>query len=162
MLQGIDSEEYSPLIERVLEQMDWVMPAALRLAAEHDRTGGYYCLADKVTGAPLLIAAFGTIPTDEAAKYLRLSQEKPWRLAQNPDHILSWQSRDPKVGKWGGAVRWQDALSSFSGFPEGLDEAINLILGIRTDQLVGGASDAMALISNNQFYGRLYTLLPWH
>jgi hypothetical protein len=90
------------------------------------REGGYFCLADGRTGFPYAIVLIGSVPEEKSAKYLALCQEKALRLVSNPQHVSSWESRDPENGKWGGAVRVDNLIYSFSGFPELGDEATML------------------------------------
>jgi hypothetical protein len=91
-----------------------------------DREGGCFCLADAVGGFPYAVVFIGSMLVEKSQKYLALSQEKALRLALNPNHRSSWESRDPDKQKWAGAVRVGDLIFSFSGLPDLGDEAIML------------------------------------
>jgi len=90
------------------------------------RGGGYFCLADGVTGFPLLIFPIGIMPEEKVVKYLAFCQEKAKRLAKHSDHMSSWESRNPDENQWGGAIKIEDLIYSFSGLPELGDEAAML------------------------------------
>jgi hypothetical protein len=45
-------------------------------------------------------------------------------------HVSSWESRDPGHDRWGGAIRIEDLIFSFSGLPELADEALMLGVGL--------------------------------
>lgn len=95
-----------------------------------DRKGGYLCIANAETGFPGAVVLIGSIPTEKAEKYLSFSMEKARRLASNPQHVSSWESRDPEQNRWGGAIRIDELIFSFSGLPELGDEALMLALGL--------------------------------
>ncbi|MDP3784801.1 MAG: hypothetical protein Q8R12_01870 [bacterium] len=128
---------YKPLdfekVFGIVAHVKRVLNKALELFAEEEgwegRTGGYFCLADKTDGLPLLIVQVGEIPEVKAGKYLSFCQEKARRLAKNLSHASSWESRDPNQEKWGGAIRAEKMnglILSFSGLPELGDEAVML------------------------------------
>lgn len=90
------------------------------------RQGGYLCIAEDITGYPYAVVLIGSVPDEKHAKYFSLCQEKSTRLASHPDHVSSWQSRDPDGNKWGGAIKVNHLIFSFSGGPELGDEALML------------------------------------
>jgi hypothetical protein len=94
------------------------------------RKGGYFCVADGLTGTPLLVAIVGEVPLEKAEKYMEFAQEKARRLAFQIGHVSSWESRDPDHNQWGGAIRIEDLIFSFSGLPELADEAAMLGVGL--------------------------------
>jgi hypothetical protein len=88
------------------------------------RRGGY--LAVLVRGEPgfSLCSRVG-IFIDDSEQYLTFSKEKAERLQGLwHQHLSSWQSRDPDQGRWGGAIRADQIIISFSGLPELVDEAV--------------------------------------
>ena len=132
-----------------------------------DRHGAYLCVAES-RGFPLLIAPIGIVPEEKADKYLSFCQEKVRRLARHPEHVSSWQSRNPDADEWGGAVRIQTAfgelLVSMSGFPELGDEAfvlgtILLTLNVFEDVFMCEQLDAIAKWSSNEYWPRLREFL---
>jgi len=93
------------------------------------KKGGYFCVADGLSGTPLLVALVGEVPLEKVEKYLEFSQEKSRRLAFQIGHLSSWESRDPSHNQWGGAIRIEDMIFSFSGLPELGDEVLMLLVG---------------------------------
>jgi hypothetical protein len=93
------------------------------LLEEQQKQGGFLCIADK-TGRPLVIHALGSPTAEKWDACLAFCEEKVRRLGMNPTHQRSWQSRNPEQLQYGGAVRGEDFIVSFSGFPEELDEVI--------------------------------------
>ena len=94
------------------------------------RTGGHFTVAP-VGDSPNEILSVGIpLPSLPSADF---AAEKAARLIQNPEHISSFQSRNPEAGQWGGAIRANDQLIfSMSGMPEHVDEAINLSVALKT------------------------------
>jgi len=82
-----------------------------------------------------------TFPWKKRDRYTRLSQEKAYRayahcLRRPGVAVSSWQTRDDKDERWGGAVLFPPlgALAnviSFSGLAEVTDEAVALTLGYK-------------------------------
>jgi len=96
---------------------------------EHDkRLGGFFCIANGKTGLPYLVKVVGNPPEDKREAYFFFAREKARRLAEHPEHMSSWESRNPELDQWGGAVRRGDFIFSFSGLPELADEALILCL----------------------------------
>ncbi len=90
------------------------------------RTGGFLCVADSASGLPYVMALIGSVPTEKFQKCFSFCQEKAVRLAAHPTDLSSWESRDSSNGRYGGAIRVQDRIFSFSGAPELGDEAMML------------------------------------
>lgn len=89
-----------------------------------EKRGGY--LTVLVRGEPgfSLCSAVGVFDADPE-RYLAFSQEKAERLHSHwHQNISSFESRDPDQGRWGGAIRADDLIISFSGLPELVDEAV--------------------------------------
>ena len=121
------------------------------------RTGGFLCVRCDDREQPFLIAQIGYVAREKADRYFRLCQEKAVRLAQHPDHRLSWQSRDPSVEQYGGAVRFINRIDSacsfifsFSGLPEDGDEASMALIGPEVDFASTESLLALAAISKNE------------
>ena len=113
--------------------------AAIVLTEAHtfapDRPGGYFCLAELTTGAPLLLSLFGDLSFDRMRDCSGFAQEKPARLAAHPEHVSSFQSKDKGTNKFPGAIRARHFIFSFSGFPSSVDEAAMLVLAVESDEL---------------------------
>lgn len=93
------------------------------------RKGGYIFICDD-TGTQLLHKKLGEPELSKKEKYRSFSREKAERLIRNPDHVLSWESREPEQNQYGGAIRLESGLIiSFSGFPELVDEAFCAVIG---------------------------------
>lgn len=116
-------------------------PVRDELMAE-ERNYGYFCVAD-LQGLPLAISYIGQLNPDEEKRMRRfvLCQEKVIRLSQFPSHRRSFESRDPDSYQYGGGLRGELYLASFSGLPESHDEicagaALVAASDIRFDVLV--------------------------
>ncbi len=126
---------------------------------EDHQHGGIFCIADHATGTPLLICAFGAMTDEEYAEYVVFALEKAKRLAGEPLHFTSSQSRDmtttPK--RYGGAIRGKDFILSFSGFKEEQDEGAMLALELK---LLGGFGNAPRwLIEQGERHGYFSKLI---
>jgi hypothetical protein len=128
------------LIE-VLGEIDMNPNIKERLRKEGRDIGGYLTVADQ-NGTPVFVTECGIYVSEKRADYLKFSQEKAIRLAQNKEHQMSSQSRDPDNFKFGGAVRGDNYIISFSGCPEQLDELISTLLLYR----LGDITRSMALL----------------
>ncbi len=151
---------------QVLERVNIVLRESF-LLFEHDsawsgRTGAYFCLANRMTGLPLLIASVGSVHSDKVEKYLTFCQEKAKRLRNN-GRLSSWESRNPAKNQWGGAVAINDDLIfSMSGLPELGDEAVMLASAywIYPDKMAGLVHlDEIARRSNNPYWEPLKDFL---
>lgn len=128
--------------------------------------GGYFCIADE-DGRPLIVVAVGSLSNEKATKCFDLAQEKARRLAEHPEHLTSWESRDPNALKFGGAVkdlRNYPHIYSFSGLPEKVDEALMLAIAIfatpipksRNDELEGlRQAKQIAIANDNPYFNEL-------
>jgi hypothetical protein len=127
------------------------------------RQGGAFCLADARTGLFHGVALLGLVAPDKVAKYLEFCQEKAQRLARELRHSSSWESRDPGLRQWGGAIRCGQIILSFSGLPELGDEALMLKVAMEIQHmgkafgLTGVPSDLdfIAYLSVNPFWKQL-------
>lgn len=120
------------------EAAEQTLPYALQLLDknEHRRKGGYFCIGDAL-GEVLDLFLVGSVPREKAFRYRELAQEKIRRLAAHPGHRTSYQSRNPALDHWGGAVRIRNpkhtVFFSFSGLsPDTLDEALVLMVAMQT------------------------------
>lgn len=99
------------------------------LPETEESRGGCFCLLGSVNPrAPLLIATFGTQIPERRERSFLFCQEKAARLLSRASagDVSSWQSRDEKMGRYGGAVLYRGTAFSFSGLPEQADEAVML------------------------------------
>lgn len=150
------------------EHLDTCVTAVIALLdeGEDERTGGYCTILerddtdDDMELYQICTVRFGEVPEGKAGKYMSYSLEKATRLHHLPDDTLSWQSRDPGSGKWGGAIRTKTSIFSFSGLPELADEAAMLFFAILMKELTPDAALQMAEISDNHYYRKLAIEIP--
>jgi hypothetical protein len=117
------------------------------------KEGGVFVIASS-EGIILAQAYFGRIPKDKIWKYWRLATEKSYRLSIHPEHVSSWQSRDGET-KWGGAIRVEEYILSFSGLPELWDEALMLLTARVSSHMKSEIAESVASISSNPYWGQL-------
>lgn len=71
---------------------------------------------------------WGCLPLERMEKYIGFAKEKALRLAERPNDISSWESRNVEKQQLGGAVRFDDQgtdiILSCSGFEEDEDEEL--------------------------------------
>ncbi len=113
-------------------------------------SGGYLYVGDQ-TAKMLVHMQLGSPAQNKADLYLEYSQEKATRLAGFKSDDLSWQSRCPKVNRWGGAVRLskKQGFLSFSGFPELVDEAFCLALAVNAGLMSADTAYALTQVNSN-------------
>lgn len=148
------------IVREMVEKVDDVVSQAVRLTVE--RIGGYFCLANKNSGLPVMVfpvGKFHMLSEKTREKYCAFSQEKALRLAENPLHQSSWQSRNESKMKYGGAVRGRTFIFSFSGLPEKLDEAAMLTLAVEAGDLDHSSAFAIAQTNGNEFFTQVYNLV---
>jgi len=119
------------------------------------KQSGYLTVRDRKDGLVLLVMIMGKCPSYKAKKYLYLSLERGERLFHHPGHLSSWQSRDEKNKKQGGAIIAGDYIVSFAGICEMLDEAIVLALSELCRWLDSDKAKEIAEISSNYLYNYL-------
>jgi len=106
--------------------------------ANPDRSGGILTIGlDNLSVRHVL--EIGNYTPREKERYLRFSQEKAYRvcadwLRDQDNTISSWQTRQPEIDRYGGAVLFSSCqeycnIISFSGLNELSDEALSLTLG---------------------------------
>ncbi len=148
----IDVEELTRILECAQVILQYITKH------EDHQHGGVLCIADSGTGIPLLTCVFGCVTIEEYYTYMGFALEKAKRLAGEPLHFTSSQSRDmttmPK--HYGGAIRGRDFILSFSGFKEEQDEAAMLLLEVK---LIGGIAAAPRWLveqtNTNLYYTKL-------
>ncbi len=126
---------------------------------DHDRTGGYLTILEQWPtdwDVPVLVALVGEIPNKKSRKYRDFSFEKAKRLMGHSEHLSSWQSRSPNEDRWGGAVRTDTHILSFSGLPELADEALMLALALKLGLLKDRYAATIAMTSDNNDFRRLF------
>jgi len=134
-------------IEREILRLNELLPPGEK------RGGGYLCITkmkgDIPEDAPFLIIQVGAPTREKVLKYLEFSQEKALRLSAHPDHISSWQSRDYESNRYGGAIRAEGYILSFSGLTELADEAVLVNTAFRLGLISGGRCFEIAKVSGN-------------
>lgn len=145
------------LIERANTCTEAIL--GLLVDSEPKRTGGYLVIRIGKKESPgedfeLAGKLIGEVSPEKNSQYEFHATEKAARLARYPDHVSSWQSRDEKNDKWGGAIRARhsDIIFSFSGLPWEADEALVLMLAVRVNVATTLQAAEIAQISGNSFY----------
>lgn len=139
-------------IKGLVRQLELILATAFEIFKDdpdwQGRTGAYFCVAHKETGAPLFVVPVLNVPREKARKYCRLSQEKAQRLSDHPGHLTSKESANPKEDKWPGAIKGDKHIYSLSGLPGDGDEASMMVLE-QTNATV------IQRLVNNPYYERL-------
>lgn len=129
-----------------------------------EKQGGY--LTVRVDGEDSLVCPMGKgVPEEKWNQYRKYSMEKALRLASHAHHSSSWQTRQPDINRYGGAIRvprgqlitW-DVIISFSGLPEQLDEALMLVAACKMKWMDVDQISAIASQNDNPFINNLYRL----
>ena len=98
------------------------------LPAEDRRGGGWFCIREERDQAPLVIVRVGGQPLEKSNASMRRCQEKAASLQSRSGDVSSYQSRNESQDQWGGAIRWDQYILSFSGLPEKADEVLMIML----------------------------------
>jgi hypothetical protein len=144
-------------VERVVATAQKIVTCAhryLKMNESITKQGGYLVVVNHRNEELVLLAKVGQISKELTHKCETLAREKAWRLCNYVDDWTSFESRDVEAkvvvydyswpqrpaytdswGKWGGAVRGNRYIFSFSGFPELLDEAMMFVLAIKMGEL---------------------------
>jgi len=105
-----------------------------------EKAGGYLVIGSEGFEERYILK-IGNCPAEKDNKYRNFAQEKAHRLfsdwLRDPSSISSWQTREPNLNRWGGAVLFPIIgergpscdIISFSGLIEPADEALGLMLG---------------------------------
>jgi len=127
-----------------------------------DREGGYFYVSDGARDWDHFVPfQIGFVPLTRIEKCRDLSQEQARRLIAHPDHLSSYESRDPNEGMWGhwgGAIRIKGTIFSFGGFSELENEALMLMLArvhYGLDPEVLPLLQRIAALSENSYFERL-------
>lgn len=119
------------------------------------KRGGMVTIRDTLHD-PFHVFKVGYIEDDE---YWRLcekfSVEKAGRLLKLPEHISSWQSRNTKRKKFGGAVRGIHLIFSMSGLSEYGDEAVITVAAVKLGYMTLRRALDITKISNNPITKKL-------
>ncbi|OGG69494.1 hypothetical protein A3I99_01045 [Candidatus Kaiserbacteria bacterium RIFCSPLOWO2_02_FULL_45_11b] len=126
----------------------------LRVKENVNKRGGYFVVVNHQRAEFILAVKIGQVSKEKTEKYEVLAREKAWRLYGHIGNWTSFESRNEKAGvvvydsirphcpawtelwgQWGGAVRGNRYIFSFSGFPELLDEAMMFVLAIKMGEL---------------------------
>lgn len=120
------------------------------------RQSGYFTLRDITSGRVIFTIMLGDVPKEKQEKYLNFSLEKGDRLFKNYKsnfkNFSSWQTRNPDKDLWGGAIRTDKYVLSFSGLSELLDEALVLELALIMNWVNPYRLYEISQVSNNRFY----------
>ncbi len=112
------------ILERILPILNQGKPEA-----EHRHGGQLFIMRRDGDGyRPHILVPIGVIVDEGKGRQWQINAiEKAIRLSRNNDTI-SWLTRDPNDGKYGGAIRASGYIPSFSGLPELADEAFMVLL----------------------------------
>jgi len=141
----------------VIEHACPIVSRACQFNGDKAKNGAYLSVTDW-DGRLHVAVLIGEVPDkDNALKYASLCQEKALRLAQFKEHVSSWQSRNESENKWGGAIRVQGLIFSFSGLPEHWDEAcaVTLAYSLSTRLLSKADYELIKHTSGNPHLGKL-------
>ncbi len=147
-----------PMFSEALNELGPIVGAAIHHGKLTDRLGGYCCLTDQA-GRLLGERPVGRVlelPSEKCVKYARFAPEKCVRLAQNPGHLSSMQSRCEAEEKYGGSIRGTELIYGFSGLPEKWDEACMLALAHKLGDIEFTRVCEIAKVSNNEFVHLLF------
>lgn len=128
----------------VAERVVDVAVVLIKESGIDDKTGGiFYCL-NWSTGKFLLMASIGYNDPKQMPARMAVAQEKAYRvfvLTGMTTFVTSYDSRNPDLGLWGGAVGIRgrndrsDLVLSFSGLPELWDEAAMLVTAVPSHEM---------------------------
>jgi len=134
-------------IERLIDTIHLSIPAVFRgrtlnkLESERRRReAGYFGLAldgQPVDEPPLALFRVGEPRPSRPSRAFRLCLEKLNRLQVNPEHLSSEQSANLAREQYGGAIRCQGFLFSFSGLPDPYEDENVLLQLLRPDRWSG-------------------------
>lgn len=123
---------------------------SLKIRCNVVENSGYFTVFDCACNAGILmICQVGVIPPKKLERHFILSQEKAYRLFQNPAHFTSFQSRDTVNSRYGGAVRAGNLILSFSGISELDSEALMTYVAYHADWISRNRALENAVISKN-------------
>jgi hypothetical protein len=127
-----------------------IVNVACDLIGKDNKKGGYLYVTDQ--SSQLVTLTLTGLVSDEKKQ---LAIEKAIRLEAHRNNYSSWQSRNPKYEKRGGAIKSVRYIFSFSGLPEEWDEACMLVLAHEIGELNDAEFDFISKISQNPFAATL-------
>ncbi len=160
-------------IERLVQVANSIIEISQNLPsnANPEKTGGYLTIGlDGFSEKHIL--EIGRYDSAKKEKYRIFSQEKAYRLysewLKNPiEAFSSWQTRDEKADKYGGAVLFNTLedearpscdIISFSGLNEHTDEASSLTLGHYLGLATDETTQRIITISNNRVFDEMFSI----
>ncbi|HEY4490253.1 MAG TPA: hypothetical protein VJC12_03300 [Candidatus Paceibacterota bacterium] len=144
-------------LEIVFKEAKVVMPEKIR----RPQAGGFLSIwedreKERLPPKLLLMVPIGDVPAD--SKSGEFTQEKARRLASHPPHVSSWQSRDLDREMYGGAIRAENLIFSFSGIPEEGDEILVLGIALKLGLISNEEAEEIMAISHNRFNQLFYEM----
>jgi len=136
-----------------------VVPSALEVArnnASAEVADCIFCIVNIDERDVPLCAVFtvGHVPLEDVGRHELLAKEMVFRLKRRPRHVLSFQSRYPASGQWGGAVRGKRFIRAFSCFSEKLNEAVSIFHAVLSEDMTLEEAKSAANISQNEYFFR--------
>lgn len=131
-------------VSKIIDYAERIVAVAVDLsgnASNAEKCGGYLAVwttyLNNVPGNLRLLTPVGYSPEEKWRKRMEVAMEKCQRLdsGDGQGHLTSYESRNPEIGRWGGAVRGPQHIYAFSGLPELWDEAAMFVLAIKLGQL---------------------------
>jgi hypothetical protein len=156
---GVKREDFIHVTEEVFARFI-VMPDN----PKPDRVGAYLSVFDKSQQKILLVIELGYCKPEMADRWFHYSLEKLERLWSNRSkgHVSSWQSRDPGMYKFGGAITSPDdargqkeghrLIGSIAGLTDHGEEAILLVIWLKFNWLTMEDAKKIANISGNKIF----------
>ena len=132
-----------------------------------EKEGGYLTLALNAFSIKHVLE-IGNYNIEKKEKYLRFSQEKAHRLysdwLRDPASVSSWQTRQPEINKYGGAVLFNFVnnlspscnIISFSGLNEHADETVSFMLAYHLNLANSSDLEKITRISKNQVLEEMF------
>lgn len=148
-------------VQEILEVVTRAAKAAIEFCKKQKdpRFGGYFCLGNQ-SGEILLLSPVLEVVPEKVEKYRGFAEEKIVRLSRWTQHVSSWQSKNDVEFKFGGAIRGNKYLYSFSGFPEWVDESVTIITAKACDGLSDERVAEILRASGNPVYNLFRRVLP--
>jgi hypothetical protein len=106
---------------------------------------------------PLFVVAIGTFPNEEGEEYAKFAVEKGQRVIET-QKLTSYETRNEAENKYGGAIRTENYVLSFSGLsPDTADEAVVLAIAYQVDLLsMGAVLKTASTIESVRIFSELY------
>jgi len=118
--------------------------------------GGHMHLCENPSGKMLRHQKIGQPTEEELKSTFAFSEEKNVRAMRHPNHVSSYQSRDPNKGRWGGQIKTSTLGISISGYPEPVDQAFGLSLAVYFSLLSYDEACWIAMISGRKEHSNLF------